>query len=138
MALETVARVYDLTEAQLLRSQLESAGIPCFIPEEYHVSAAWHLSLAVSIRVMVPGDCKEEAEAILLSQRQTAGHNESLQSCPNCGASDLHRRKSWLAGLIATAIALPVLLRTGKLYCRECGHEWRSGAAGAGGGAGAD
>jgi hypothetical protein len=62
----TVATLYTLSEAFLLRSMLESSDIPAFIPDENTVQADWALTNAIGgIRVQVPESFREEAEKVL-------------------------------------------------------------------------
>lgn len=37
----TIAQFRDLPEAGLAKSKIESAGIPCFLENEYTVGANW-------------------------------------------------------------------------------------------------
>jgi hypothetical protein len=64
-----VGRYRDLPQAQIARSALESAGIPCFLRDENTVRNDWLLSnLMGGMRLMVNNSDREAAEAILYSQ----------------------------------------------------------------------
>lgn len=127
MSLVTVTTCADLTEALVLRSRLEAAGVPAFLPEMHHLSTAWHLTMAVGVRLQVPEAYRVEAETLLSEWRQAPPAEEAAQDCcPRCRSTDIHQRKSWLAGLLALlAVMVPLPVKTGKLFCRACGQEWR-------------
>ncbi len=62
----TIATLYSLNEAQLLRSMLESSEIPAFIPDENTAQADWMLTNAMGgIRVQVPEAFREVAKQVV-------------------------------------------------------------------------
>jgi hypothetical protein len=68
MDLVVVFRTFDLAEAQVIRSQLEGAGIDADIE---HENSAAMLDVAVGgVRVVVPTEKAEEARALIEQKEQ--------------------------------------------------------------------
>jgi len=69
----TVARCSEISQAMLLKSLLESEGIPAFVPDELTASNAPPYTWSVGIRVQVaPEQAEAAAEVIRLTD--AAGH----------------------------------------------------------------
>jgi hypothetical protein len=65
-ALVTIARFYDVTQADLARIDLEASGIRVFLSNEGLVSTLWHLTGAIGgIKLQVAAADVDRAEAIL-------------------------------------------------------------------------
>ena len=64
--METVANCFSIQEAMRLRTHLEGAGIPCFIPDENAASVAPHFFLTQSgVRLQVAEEDVENAKKLL-------------------------------------------------------------------------
>jgi hypothetical protein len=62
----TIATLYELSQAFLLRSMLEANNIPAFIPDENTIQTDWSLTHALGgIRVQVPDEFQEKAKSVL-------------------------------------------------------------------------
>ena len=69
MALITVGAFSTVEEAEMLRSQLESAGIPAFLHSEYAVQNSWlHSNLLGGVRVQISDLDLEIAREFLASE----------------------------------------------------------------------
>jgi hypothetical protein len=68
MNMETVYRAYDLTEAELVRSRLETAGFHPFIADEFVAqSFGGHSMARQGVRVQVPEAEVADARELLAS-----------------------------------------------------------------------
>jgi len=116
-------------EANLVKSQLESAGIPAFVADEYTIGMNWMYSNALGgVKVQVPESLALEAQALLASGSDTrAAHDSDSATCPQCGSRNTgdftNKTNIILSILICILFWIPLLSQTKK--CRDCGHRWR-------------
>lgn len=69
--MHTVATLSELAHAQILKSALEDAGIPAFIPDELTAqNAPPYLWASGGIRLQVPEDHAEAATALIAALDQ--------------------------------------------------------------------
>jgi hypothetical protein len=130
--LVTVAQFFDPMEAHIVRARLEAEDIPATVAHDQHVTANWPLSVALGgVRVQVPADCAEPAQALLAAYHRGELAQEPAapeENCPDCGADGTERR----VGMGQKALAIGVFVlgsatfptRQTVLRCRACGHEW--------------
>lgn len=115
-------------EANMVKSQLESAGIPVFVADEHTVGMNWLYSNALGgVKVQVPESLASEAQSILASEAETSQTGESgSETCPECVSTNtediLDKRSSFLTWIL---FGLPLLLPVAKKICNDCGHRWR-------------
>ncbi len=115
-------------EANLVKSQLEAAGIPAFVADEYTVGMNWLYSNALGgVKVQVPQSLASEAQQILATETEPFAADEyDAETCPKCGkkntADFLDKRSAFLTWAL---LGLPLLLPTEKKRCNDCGHRWR-------------
>jgi hypothetical protein len=134
--LVTVKTFLDQPEAYIARSLLEQHGITAFLFNQNFVAVSWLSMFAVSgLRLMVVEEEAAQARAILaeaLAQPLPASDTDAAAvaatpSCPKCGSADTTRVYSVIAAIAAFFIAaVPLLLRTAKWRCRQCGYRWRA------------
>ncbi len=62
---QTLTTVFSPTEAYLLRSVLQAAGLPASVADAHLVQAHGLLAPAISVRVQVPASCVEQGKAVL-------------------------------------------------------------------------
>ncbi len=116
-------------EANMVKSQLESAGIPAFIADEYTIGMNWLYSNALGgVKVQVPESQVCEAKEFLATEAETsATHEISTTTCPRCGSKNtedfLDKRGSFLTWVL---LGLPLLIPSKKKKCSDCGHRWKS------------
>lgn len=116
-------------EANMVKSQLESAGIPAFIVDEYTIGMNWLYSNALGgVKVQVPETLVSEAKEFLATEVEPPATNEdSTATCPECGSKNiedfLDKRGSFFTWLL---LGLPLLIPSMKKKCSNCGHLWRS------------
>ena len=126
--LVTIGRYSMPYEANMVKSQLESAGIPAFVADEYTVGMNWLYSNALGgVKVQVPESLESEAKKILASETEPSEPCESeAKNCPVCNSKNtedfLDKRSSFLTWML---LGLPLLLPTEKKRCNDCGHCWR-------------
>jgi len=79
----TLRRFRDFLEAQLAKTMLDAAGIPCFLADEHTVRMDWFYSNAIGgVKLWVNEEDAEAAAALLNaeipkeSSAQSAGENE--------------------------------------------------------------
>ena len=115
-------------EANMVKSQLDSAGIPTFIADEYTIGMNWLYSNALGgVKVQVSESLASEAQQILATATESSAKCESgEESCPECGSKNtedfLDKRSTFPAWVL---LGLPLLLPTEKKRCNDCGHRWR-------------
>jgi hypothetical protein len=116
-------------EANLVKSQLESAGIPAFVADEYTVGMNWLYSNALGgVKVQVPESLASEAQQILAAETGPSVTDEyDAEICPKCGSKNtevfLDKRSTFLTWAL---LGLPLLLPTEKKRCNDCKHRWMS------------
>jgi len=117
-------------EANMVKSQLESAGIPVFIADEYTIGMNWMYSNALGrVKVQVPESLAAEAQELLASEVETSTTQDlstAAASCPKCGSKNirdfLDKRSSFLTWLL---LGFPLLVPSKKKRCSDCNHYWR-------------
>ena len=114
-------------EANMVKSQLESAGIPAFVADEHTVGMNWLYSNALGgVKVQVPESLASEAQSILATESEPTPEL-GAETCPKCGNNNtedsLDKRGSFLTWAL---LGLPLLLPAEKKRCNECSHRWRS------------
>jgi hypothetical protein len=115
-------------EANMVKSQLESAGIPVFVADEHTVGMNWLYSNALGgVKVQVPESLASEAQQILTSEAEPSETGVSdAETCPECLSTNtedfLGKRSSFLTWIF---FGLPLLFPVEKKICNDCGHRWR-------------
>ena len=126
--LVTIGRYSTPYEANMVKSQLESAGIPAFVADEHVIGMNWLYSNALGgVKVQVPESLAAEAQEILVAETEAPQTSEpDATICPECGSNNtedfLEKRKSFLTLVL---LGFPLLLPTEKKRCNDCGHRWR-------------
>jgi predicted RNA-binding Zn-ribbon protein involved in translation (DUF1610 family) len=131
--LVTMQRYRDLTEALVVRTLLESAGIQAWIADENMVRMDWFYSNMVGgMRLQVEENDLAAAQEILEeSVPSTINYGQGLDyvqpTCPKCGSSEItlgdgtERGRSFVALYV---LALPVPPREAAWHCEACGAKW--------------
>jgi hypothetical protein len=126
--LVTIGRYSTPYEANMVKSQLESAGIPAFIADEYTVGMNWLYSNALGgVKVQVPESLASEAQQIIAPVTEPSATGESdAEGCPKCGSKHtedfLDKRSTFLTWAL---LGLPLLLPTENKRCNDCSYHWR-------------
>jgi hypothetical protein len=116
-------------EANMVKSQLESAGIPVFIADEYTIGMNWLYSNALGgVKVLVPESLALEAQELLATEFETPPTRDlTTATCPQCGSKNtgdfLDKRSSFITWIFS---GFPLLLPANKKKCSDCDHRWRS------------
>lgn len=116
-------------EANMVKSQLESAGIPVFIADEFTIGMNWLYSNALGgVKVQVPESLALEAQEFLATEVKTSTTNDlATATCPQCGSKNtedfLDKRGSFLTWIL---LGFPLLLPSNKMKCSDCDYRWRS------------
>ncbi len=128
-----------VSEAELARLKLESAGIPCFLAGKELASVSWLYSGAASgVQLQVrPSDVKRALELLGAEPSREGGEEgevsvarnwESL-ACPRCHSDNVEyerfSRKFFYLSLLL--LGFPLLWATGRYQCNQCGYTWRKG-----------
>ena len=133
MAVVTIKRYRDLSEAIVARSLLESAGIFVVLCDENLVRLDWQISNFIGgIRLQVNSEDEQEAKEILDSPVPDAIDYEGEASsypqplCPSCGSTNISfQGASRKAALLSLSIlAVPVPLGPKTWTCGTCDHRW--------------
>jgi hypothetical protein len=124
-----IAEFWNVYDATVAVSALESAGIPAICPD-------WHLFHlkpnlmfgATGVRLWVPNDRINEAEGLLLKGHDTA---TPVHPCPKCGGRT-YRMRRWLLVIPITWLLLnlgvgmtygPLVFYKRKRFCWICYHQ---------------
>lgn len=124
----TIASYSTPYEANIVKSQLESAGIPVFIADEYTIGMNWMYSNALGgVKVQVPESLAAEAQELLASEVETPTIQDlDTATCPKCRSKNigdvLDKRSSFLTWLL---LGFPLLVPSKKKRCSDCNHHWR-------------
>lgn len=128
---------FDQNYVSLVRSRLEAADIPTYVPNEY-TSALQLPFMFGPLRIYVPRDRIEEARAILegaIGYEAGAGVPDADDApgeeaaaplaCPVCGSIDMRPApRSPLERLGDLVFGSPFRHAPRRLRCGECGEEW--------------
>jgi hypothetical protein len=136
MALVTLRSYRDPIDAELAKTQLESAGIPAVVVDQYLISIQWLYSGALGgVKVKVEESDLGIAREVLREDRTTdlSSIPESQQTqladgdrCPMCGSSEVDRsRVQRNAAAISLALGLPLVAWRHRWICRACNHSWK-------------
>ena len=131
--LVTVRQYRDLSDAQIAKGVLESAGIHCFLRDENMVRMEWIWSnLMGGVRLQVRLEDRTAAEELLAQsipvQIPIDGEAPFEQPhCPRCGSLDIHfqriHERFGMASILALGVPLPI--RKQAWVCRSCDAQWR-------------
>lgn len=119
--------LYDVMEANLLKSKLESEGIKCFIFDENTVNVNPLYSAAVGgVRIMVSNIDANEALIILEGFKPGSA---GILLCPECSSDNIkvsQKLSNYLIALFQMAFAGPgsAALKP-KCTCNDCGYTWK-------------
>ena len=121
----TIGRYRDLTEADIARSVLESAGIHTYMWNENLVRVDWPVSNAIGgVQLQVDADDELAAVALLTQPAPdsiyfTEGERFTQPVCPSCGSSDIASSQYF-----GTAEPIPPGSDVWRCNaCRECWEE---------------
>ncbi len=127
----TLRRFRDLPEAQLAKSILDTASIPCFLADENTVRLDWFYSNAIGgIKLWVNEEDAQAAAALLDAEIpetiDVEGVGEYEQPrCPKCGSLDISfealNKPASYAGFF---IGVPVPWKRSRWKCHACREEW--------------
>ena len=130
--LVTVQQYRDLTEAQVAKGVLDSAGIPCCLRDENAVRLEWVWSnLLGGVRLQVNEQDREAAQEVLAQpipeQIEVDGEIPYDQPhCPRCGSLDIHYQAIHeRAGLASIILFVPIPIPKRAWICEDCGAQWR-------------
>lgn len=130
-------KTFDNTiEANLLRSKLESEGIPCFLFDENMVSLNPLFNLTLGgIKLKIRESDAEKALHVIKEIESTPFTDEEDREvkCPNCQSVQLYsefKSMRGFTGIIAAIVSF--LLMVFPFYyrsvykCKQCGTEFRA------------
>jgi transposase-like protein len=135
LALVTLRSYRDSIDAELAKTQLESAGIPAIIVDQYLVSIQWLYSGAIGgVKVKVDESNLEIAREVLRENRSAdlSSIPESQtpladgDRCPVCGSSEIETsRLQRNMAAISLAIGVPLIAWRHRWICKACNHSWK-------------
>ena len=132
--LVTIARYRDLPSAGLAQSILESAGIRCFLDNQFMVGINWLYSNALGgVKLQVMEQDAGRAIELLKVQSEPSISDEETEedqlptfACPECGGSEIRTinyTRKFAALSLLFSLPLPFFAR--RHVCKECGHKWK-------------
>ncbi|MBI5360085.1 MAG: DUF2007 domain-containing protein [Planctomycetes bacterium] len=126
----TIAFFDKAINAHMARIQLESAGIRCFIEDEFTVNANWlYWNTIGGVKLNVARQDAEKAALILSPKIHPAeSANKKTIQCPICNSGDVSEKSKacliMLVMLILTGVLLPLFPVKRKMRCNACRHQW--------------
>jgi hypothetical protein len=123
-----------VSQAELARIRLETAGIPCFLANRQFAAVNWfYAGASRGVKLQVRASDVEKAREVLGTEGEAldpgeAGGSEAEQIlCPRCGSEDVEyerfsRRVFYLSLLL---LGFPLLWGKRKQHCCDCGYVWR-------------
>jgi hypothetical protein len=133
--LVTVRQHRELSEAQVARGVLESAGIACYLRDENAVRLEWVWSnLLGGVRLQVREEDRQAAEEILtqpIPEQIQLDDDEHFNQprCPRCSSLDIHFQAIHERLRMASVLAFyPIPLPKRAWICASCNAEWREDA----------
>jgi hypothetical protein len=126
--LVTIGRYSTPFEANMAKSQLESAGIPAFVADEYTIGMNWLYSNALGgVKVQVPESLASEAQELLASEFESPAANDLVEAtCPRCGGKNIEYFLDRRAGFLTWVfLGIPLLFPSEKKKCVDCGYHWK-------------
>ena len=131
----TVRQYRELSEAQVARGVLESAGIACYLRDENAVRLEWVWSnLLGGVWLQVREEDREAAEEILtqpIPEQIPLDDDEHFNQprCPSCSSLDIHFQAIHERLGMASVLAFyPIPLPKRAWICASCRAEWRDDA----------
>jgi hypothetical protein len=135
MPVVTIKRYRDLSEAIVVRSLLESAGIVVVLCDENLVRLDWQISNFIGgIRLQVNSEDEQEAREIIDSpvpdpidyEGEAGSYPQPL--CQRCGSTNISfqgaSRKAALISLYILSVPVPLGPKT--WICGSCDHRWEA------------
>ena len=135
MELITIMTFDNPVDGHLVRSKLESEGIPCVLFDENIVGLNQMYSMVVGgIKLKVSHGDIDKARAILAELEKkpiTDEHNQPVM-CPRCASTDVYpgfRTMNGLAGFLSAVLSFlflvfPFYFDTGY-RCKKCGTHFK-------------
>ena len=133
---------YEPMAANLARTRLEAAGIPCFLSNENLVSMLpLYSPITGGVRLHVRLADAETALEVLrevpvplatgpdIASFEADAPDPVTPRCPRCGSSDVaygaatRNTYGWWSGLLSVLLRAP--LRGSRYHCFHCGHEFK-------------
>ena len=133
---------YEPMAANLARTRLEAAGIPCFLSNEHLVSLMpLYSPITGGVRLHVRRGDAEAALAVLQHEAVPLATEPDEASfaadapdpvaprCPRCGSSNVaygpatRNTYGFWSGLLSVLLRFPV--RGNRFHCFHCGHEFQ-------------
>ncbi|GAA4807830.1 hypothetical protein GCM10023231_41340 [Olivibacter ginsenosidimutans] len=121
-------------EAHLLKSKLESEGIPCFLQDENIVALNPLYNYAVGgIKLNIPRADVALAQQILreIDDHPNLDEKEAIIACPQCGSTHLYTNfksmkgaKGILSAIISFFMAVFPIYYKNVYKCKDCGAEF--------------
>lgn len=122
-------------EAHLLKTKLESEGIPCFLQDEHIVSLNPLYNYAVGgIKLVIRNSDIEAASSIIQEIESTPVLNEdnSKVMCPQCGSTDLYTNfksmkgtKGFLSAALSFVMGIFPIYYKNVYKCKTCENEFK-------------
>lgn len=130
--LVVVARYSFPLDAQIAKSNLESAGIAAYIADEHTINMQWLYSDALGgVRVLVAASDLEEAREILgedfspsvIEASDSGSENVPERCCSYCGSHDveLYTKGKRSAFVIFILLGFPLFFYQHGIKCHACG-----------------
>lgn len=130
MKLVTLRTFQYAIDAHLLKSKLESEGIPCFLIDENMATMLPHHSmLSGGIKLKVPESHMEEALHSLhvIEEGRYTNENGEVLKCPKCGSEDFYTNinaasgsRKWFNISWALIFSSAPVFHKNVYECRKC------------------
>ena len=125
-----VERFSFVHEAHIAKANLESAGIHCYLADEFTVNTQWLYSNAIGgVRLMVEEKDIESARVLLGSdfsdalEEQIPPYDNEHEHCAYCGSHDVvtYTKGKRPAFLMFIVLGFPLFTYQHGYKCNQCG-----------------
>ncbi|MCL4639271.1 MULTISPECIES: putative signal transducing protein [Olivibacter] len=130
-------KVFDNpVEAHLLKTKLESEGIPCFLQDEHIVSLNPLYNYAVGgIKLVIHASDAEAASSIIkeIDNRPLLTEDNRQLVCPQCGSVELYANyksmkgaKGFLSAILSFLMGVFPIYYRNVYKCKACENEFKA------------
>ncbi|MNE14291.1 hypothetical protein D3C80_1071640 [compost metagenome] len=134
MKLITIKIFENAIEAHILKTKLESEGIPAIVVDENVMTLNPFYNIAVGgVKLQIRDEDFEKANAILTEIKQTpiTDDNGRTLNCPKCGSANLYTgfktasnaKGFWAFILSFLYLVFPIHYKS-VYRCKDCGNEF--------------
>jgi len=130
MKFVTIKESHYQADLVVLKSRLESEGIPCALKNEFSTQVLNYIP-SFLVELQVPEEDLPRVKEIMLETGELQTENTKLV-CPKCGSEKVKIKVSFIKKIqlvfsillaLDTNVPMDKLFKKAKFYCKDCGVE---------------